>query len=142
MSEELKLLINIAAVVMAAGLLASALLLVVAIRQAKKIRVPDRAGFVPTLQGTPFIVVLGLDLLDLALDMLSAPIAWVILDHLGLKALRTVTVIEGLVPGTQLVPTLTICWIVARLMPDQLAYLVRQAAWSASEPDLKAQNST
>jgi len=138
MSEELKLLINIAAVVMAAGLMASALLLMVAIRQAKKIRVPARAGFVPTLQGTPFIVVLGLDLLDLGLDVLSVPISWVILDHLGLRALRTVTVIEGLLPGTQLVPTLTICWIGARLMPDQLAYLVREAEASASEPDLKA----
>jgi len=138
MSEELKLLINISAVVMAAGLMASALLLMVAIRQAKKIRVPARAGFVPTLQGTPFIVVLGLDLLDLGLDVLSVPISWVILDHLGLRALRTVTVIEGLLPGTQLVPTLTICWIGARLMPDQLAYLVREAEASASEPDLKA----
>jgi hypothetical protein len=34
------------------------------------------------------------------------------------------TVVESLLPGTQLIPTLTLSWIVARLMPDQLSRLV------------------
>jgi hypothetical protein len=70
------------------------------------------------------VVALGLDLLDLALDFLAAPLAWVILDQLGLKGLRGVTVVESLLPGTQLIPTLTLSWVIVRLMPDQLAHLV------------------
>jgi hypothetical protein len=125
MSEELRLLINVAAVVMVFSLAVGLLLLVIAVRQVKRIRVPRNAGFVATLQGTPFVVALGLDLLDLALDVFAAPLAWVILEYLGLKGLQTVTVIESLFPGTQLIPTLTLCWVAARLMPDQLSQLLR-----------------
>jgi len=132
MSEELRLLMNVAAVVMVISLAMALLLLVVAIRQVKKIRVPPNAGFVATLQGTPFVVVLGLDLLDLALDVFAAPLAWAILEYLGLKGLQTVTVIESLFPGTQLIPTLTLCWAAARLMPDQLGQLLREAEARAS----------
>lgn len=124
MSEEVKTFINVAAVVMGVSLAAAVLLLVLAIQQVKKIKVPPNASFVATLQGTPLIVVLGLDLLDLALDILAAPIAWVILDYLGLQALRGMTVVEGLIPGTQLIPTLTLSWIIARLMPDQLSRMI------------------
>jgi hypothetical protein len=127
MSEEVKLLLNIAAIVMAFGLAMAVLLLVIAVRQVKRIRVPPNAGFVATLQGTPFVVALGLDFLDLALDVFAAPLAWVILEYLGLKGLQTVTVIESLFPGTQLIPTLTLCWAAARLMPDQLSQLLRAA---------------
>jgi hypothetical protein len=132
MSEELRLLINVAAVIMVISLLAAVLLLMIAIRQVRKIRVPPNAGFVATLQGTPLVVVLGLDLLDLALDVFAAPLAWVILEYLGLKGLQTVTVIESLFPGTQLIPTLTLCWLAARLMPDRLSELVREVESGAS----------
>ena len=125
MSEELARLINVAVVLMACSLVAAALLLWIAVRQVKKIQVPPNAGFVATLQGTPLVVVLGLDLLDLALDFLAAPLAWVILDYLGLNGLRGVTLVESLFPGTQLIPTLTLSWVVARLMPDQLSQLIR-----------------
>jgi ABC-type amino acid transport system permease subunit len=126
-SEEIKTLINVAAVVMALSLITGGLLLALAIRQVKKIRVPANAGLVATLQGTPLLVVLGLDLLDLALDILAAPVSWVVLDYLGLRGLRTVTVIEALIPGTQLFPTLTVTWIASRLMPDRLSLLVQEA---------------
>ena len=132
MSEELRLLINVAAVIMVISLLAAVLLLAIAIRQVKKIRVPPDAGFVATLQGTPLVVVLGLDLLDLALDVFAAPLAWVILEYLGLKGLQTVTVIESLFPGTQLIPTLTLCWVAARLMPDRLSQVLREVESGAS----------
>jgi hypothetical protein len=128
MSEELKLFLNVAAVVVACSLAAAVLLIYLAVRQVKRIRVPPGAGFVATLQGTPLVLVLGLDFLDLALDILAAPLAWVILEYLGLKGLRTMTVVESLLPGTQLIPTLTLSWIVARLVPDQLARLVDERA--------------
>ena len=124
MSEELKLVINIAFAVMGCGLVFAVGFLLLAVRQVKKVRVPPNAGFVATLQGTPLVLVLGLDLLDLALDFFAAPIAWVILDYLGLKGLRGMTVVESLLPGTQLIPTLTLSWIVARLMSDELEQLI------------------
>jgi hypothetical protein len=127
MSEELKLFLNVAAVVVAFSLVTAAVLIYLAIRQVKRIRVPPGAGFVATLQGTPLVLVVGLDLLDLALDFLAAPLAWVILEYLGLKGLRGMTVVESLLPGTQLIPTLTLSWIVARLMPDQLSQLVGES---------------
>jgi len=61
-------------------------------------------------------VVVLIDLLDFALDFLAAPLAWVILDRLGLKALRGVSTVEALIPLTQVVPTMTLCWIGARLL--------------------------
>lgn len=124
MSEELKLFFNIAFAVMGCSLVFAIGFLLLAVRQVKKIRVPPNAGFVATLQGTPLVLALGLDLLDLALDFFAAPIAWVILDYLGLKGLRGMTVVESLLPGTQLIPTLTLSWIVARLIPDELEQLI------------------
>ena len=87
------------------------ILLTIAQRQASKINIPDNADFVTTLQNVPFYVVLGIDLLDLALDFLATPITWVFLDQMGLKALRNVSAIEAVIPGTQVIPTLTFAWI-------------------------------
>lgn len=80
----------------------------------KRIDLPENADFFMALRATPLSVVILLDLLDFGLDFLSAPVAWVLLNKLGLKPLRTITVIEGLLPGTHLLPTLTLCWIIAR----------------------------
>lgn len=100
------------------GLVLAALLLVFVLRQVKKIHVPAGANFAETLRHTPFAVVLLVDLLDLALDFLSVPFAWVILDRLGLKALRTVSVIGAAIPFTQPIPLMTICWLIARFLPN------------------------
>ncbi len=101
-----------------AGALALVLfiLLVVSVR---KIDVPPGAGFGETLLHTPLIVVLFLDVMDLALDFLGAPIAWVSLDRLGLKGLRAVAAVEALIPFTQVIPVMTISWIGARLLGFQ-----------------------
>ena len=64
---------------------------------------------------TPFLVVLFLDVLDLALDFLSAPIAWIVLDRLGLKGLRGFATVESFVPFTQMLPTMTVAWLGVRL---------------------------
>ncbi|MDX1614989.1 MAG: hypothetical protein R3300_11820 [Candidatus Promineifilaceae bacterium] len=102
------------AVALIGGLLAT-LALILAAHQLRKIEVPAGAGFAETLHYTPLTVVIAVDLLDLAFDFLAAPIAWVILDKLGLQSLRSVASIEALIPGTQLIPTLTLAWIAVRL---------------------------
>jgi hypothetical protein len=85
-----------------------------AFRQMRRIDVPADADFNTTLQLVPLIVVLGIDMLDFALDILAAPLAWLILDGMGLKALRNVSAVEALIPFTQPIPTLTLCWVLVR----------------------------
>ena len=85
----------------------------------RRINLPPDADTLTALRLTPLSVVVLLDLLDLSLDFLGAPVAWVILGRLGLGPLRGVTVIESLIPGTQLIPTMTIAWVLARwLRPE------------------------
>lgn len=91
-------------------------LLVVAARQIADIEVPPNADFFETLQLVPITVPLALDLLDFTFDIFSAPIAWVILELLGLQSLQMITVFEGIIPGTQIIPTMTIAWFVARML--------------------------
>lgn len=97
------------------GLLSALLLLGWVIWRVRRINLPDD-DLLSALLATPLVVVVLLDLLDLGLDFLSAPIAWPLLGHLGLKPLRGVTVIESLIPGTQLIPTMTLAWIAARIL--------------------------
>ena len=97
------------------GLLLVGLLFALAMRQVRNLDIPQDATFAETLYYTPFIVVIMVDILDLSLDFLAAPVAWVLLDRLGLKALRGVSVVETLIPGTQLIPTMTLAWIGVRL---------------------------
>ena len=97
------------------GLTIVALLFWLALRQVRHLNIPADATFAETLHVTPFVVVLMIDVLDLSLDFLAAPVAWVLLDRLGLKALRGVSLVESLIPGTQLIPTMTLAWIGVRL---------------------------
>ena len=108
--------VNYLLIGMGISLVLALLLFLIVIRQLKRIEVPPGAGFAETLLYTPFLVVVFIDLLDFGLDILAAPFAWVVLDRLGLKALRGVSTVEALVPFTQAIPTLTISWIGARLM--------------------------
>ncbi|WP_374687762.1 hypothetical protein [Promineifilum sp.] len=106
--------LTLLAVMGVAGVLAL-LLLAIIIVQVRRIHVPEGAGFAETLLYTPFLVVLFLDVLDLALDFLSAPIAWIVLDRLGLKGLRGVATVESFVPFTQVIPLMSLSWIGVRL---------------------------
>jgi hypothetical protein len=81
----------------------------------RRINLPPGADFFTALRMTPLSVVILLDLLDLGLDFLSAPISWVILGKLGLAPLRGVTMIESIIPGTQVLPTMTMAWVLARV---------------------------
>lgn len=90
------------------------------IRRLKRMDVPPNAGFGETLLYTPLLLVVFIDLLDFALDVLAAPFTWVILDRLGLKALRGFAAFEALLPFTQLIPTMTLAWFAARLFGSRL----------------------
>jgi hypothetical protein len=81
----------------------------------KRIQIPQNADFFTTMRATPLSVAILLDLLDFTFDIFSVPFAWILLGYLGLQPLRTVTTIEALIPGTQIIPALTIAWVIARL---------------------------
>jgi len=106
----------IAVIILASSLLLGLILATIAVSKLRKLDVPPNATFLETLLYTPLIVVVAVDLLDLAFDFLAAPISWTFLDRLGLKALRGVSTVEALIPGTQLIPTMTLCWIGSRIL--------------------------
>jgi hypothetical protein len=97
------------------ALVAGTLVLVWAFRSLRRVRVPPNADFFTTVRAVPLSLVVGLDLLDLALDSFSAPIIWFILNRYDLKALRNVGAIEALIPITGPIPTLTLAWLAARI---------------------------
>lgn len=97
-------------------LILALLMLGYVIWQVKRIRLPADADLLMTLRATPLSVVILLDLLDMSLDFLSAPFAWILLGYLGLEKLRGVAVIESLIPITQFIPTMTAAWILARVI--------------------------
>ena len=103
-------------ILIAVGIGVSLLLIGWVILRVRKIQLPDGAGLVTALRSTPLSVVILLDVLDFSLDFFAAPIAWPLLGYLGLSPLRGVTVLEGLIPGTQLLPTMTIAWLFVRLV--------------------------
>lgn len=109
----LKLLMTVAVI----ALILAGLVLALAFRTLRRVRhrVPPHADFFTTVRAVPLSLVVGLDLLDLALDVLSAPIIWMILSRYNLQALRNVATIEALIPISAPVPTLTLAWLAARI---------------------------
>lgn len=100
--------------IMALALILALTLLALTYRNLKRIQIPQDADFFTTLRHVPLTLVIILDLLDLALDFLSAPVGWLILSYFGLERLRMLTVVESLIPGTQFIPTLTGAWLLAK----------------------------
>jgi hypothetical protein len=119
---ELVDLLKIFAVIAVIALVLAAVVLTYAIRKLRRIRLPADADFFTAVRAVPLSLVIGLDLLDLALDVFSAPIMWVILNRTGLQALRNTAAIEALIPVTGPIPTLTIAWCAARLFNLGRAY--------------------
>lgn len=113
---DIRLLLSLVLVLIGGALALALLLLGWVIWRVRRVYLPANADLLTALRATPFVVVLLLDLLDFSLDFLSAPIAWVLLGRLGLAPLRGVAVLEELVPGTQLIPTMTAAWVAARLL--------------------------
>lgn len=116
--------LKILGIIMLFGLILAMLLMAWILYKIRKINLPAGADFFDALRATPLAVVVLLDLLDLSLDFFSAPISWVILGRLGLQPLRTVTVVESIIPGTSLLPLMTIAWVVARVWKNaRLPYI-------------------
>lgn len=109
--------LKLVAVVAVVALVLAAIVLALAFRALRKVRlrVPANADFFTTVRAVPLSLVVGLDLLDLGLDVFSAPIIWVILNRFGLQALRNVATVEALIPISGPIPTLTLAWLAARL---------------------------
>jgi hypothetical protein len=110
------------AVVAALSLVAAVILGAVLWRRLRRLRVSG-GGFWQTLREVPIGLVVLLDLLDLGLDVFSAPIIWFLLKRLNLTALREVATIEALIPISAPIPTMTICWLLARAKSDGRPWL-------------------
>lgn len=108
----------IAAGLIALGLLAAGALAAWVLTRVRRLRVPPEADFLAALRMTPLSVVILLDLLDFSLDIFAAPFAWALLSRLGLRPLRGVTLVEAVIPGTQLLPTMTLAWLLARVLGE------------------------
>ena len=100
---------------MAISFVVAMILFIFVIRRLRRMDIPPNAGFGETLLYTPLLLVVFIDLLDFALDVLAAPFTWIILDRLGLHALRNIAAFEALLPFTQVIPTMTLAWFAARL---------------------------
>ncbi len=131
-TDTLQTLGIIVVVWMGVSLALAALLFMLVIRKLRQIHVPPGAGFSETLHYTPLSVVLFIDLLDWGLDILAAPFSWLILDRLGLKALRGVSAVEALIPFTQPIPTMTLSWLAVRLFGADLDEATRRK-WIEAE---------
>ncbi len=81
----------------------------------RHIRLAPDADALDALRAAPLSVVVVLDLLDLALDIFSAPVSWVLLSRLGLLPLRGAAVIKDVIPFTGYIPAMTIGWIGVRV---------------------------
>jgi hypothetical protein len=108
------------------GVILLLLLLIWILWRVKRLKIPPGADFFTTLRFTPLSVVIFLDILDLTFDFLAAPFAWVLLSYLNLHALRAVTVIEAMIPGTQFLPTMTAAWLFARYASPDLLHQINQ----------------
>ncbi|HEV8632020.1 MAG TPA: hypothetical protein VGV61_17025 [Thermoanaerobaculia bacterium] len=99
-------------------------------RRLRRLRVSG-GGFWQTLREVPLSLVVFIDLLDLGLETFSAPIIWLLLRRLGLTALREVATIEALIPFTGPLPTMTLCWLLARVKAKDGRPLLGAAAAGA-----------
>lgn len=118
LDQALVQLLFVLALAMVLGLVAALLMLVLAIRKLRGVDLQSEAGLLSTLRQVPLALVVALDLLDFSLDVFAAPLNWFLLRHLKLQPLREMAVIEALLPGTQLLPLLTLGWFAARMFPE------------------------
>ena len=114
-AEQLRSIGLAAAGILAINLVLFTILITLAYRRLKHLDIPPDADLAQTLRLVPLFLVLAIDLLDLTLDFLAFPIVWVMLDRMGLTALRNVSAVEAVIPFTQPLPTLTLAWIGVRL---------------------------
>lgn len=116
MNDNLQTLGQVLLALLIIGVVLGTILIALVYRSLRRIKVPPDADFFTTIRAVPIGLVLGLDLLDMGLDVFATPIVWVILSRFKLQALRNVAAVEAIVPFTQPIPTLTIAWIAARVL--------------------------
>jgi hypothetical protein len=119
---ELRTLVTAVGIFVVVVLLLAAAALGWAWHRLRRIKLPPDPDLFTTLRALPLAFVVGLDLLDLGLDVLATPITWALLDRLKLRALRDVASFEALVPLTGPIPLLTILWLGARVLKLGQAY--------------------
>lgn len=110
------------------------------VRQIRRLRVPHDADYFTTMRYVPLSLVVLLDLLDFSLDIFSAPIAWLVLDRMGLPNLRNKATLEALIPITGVIPTFTISWFTARFLNLGDPYLLPSG--KHSYPPARVDNTT
>lgn len=113
---ELRTILEVMAVIALVALVLAAILLGLTVHRLRRIRVPKDADFFTAVRAVPLSLVVGLDLLDLGLDVFATPISWFILNRSGLQALRNVAAFEAMIPFTGPIPTMTLAWIAARAL--------------------------
>jgi hypothetical protein len=115
MSESLRNLLVIVIALMGASVFVALLGLITLARDIRRLRIPRDADYWTTMRHIPITLVVLLDLLDFGLDIFSAPIIWIALDRMGLPNLRNKATIEALIPMTNVIPTFTLSWFLARM---------------------------
>ncbi len=114
LSPGLRDFLVLLALVSFASLVAAGVMVALLWRRLRRLRTTGR-GFWQTLREVPLGLVVLLDLLDLGLDVFAAPVIWFLLRRLNLTALSEVATIEALIPISAPVPTMTLCWLAARV---------------------------
>lgn len=93
----------------------AAALLAFVYRRLHAMGVPDGADLFTTLRHVPIALPVALDLLDLAFDVFATPVVWIVLGRFRMQSLRNAAAAEAVLPFTQLLPTFTVLWVIARL---------------------------
>ncbi len=114
LQRDLPMLLTAIGVVILTALVVALVFLLWIVWRIKRINLPAGADFMMALRAMPLSVAVTLDLLDLSLDIFSAPIAWFLLDRLGLKPLRGIAVVKDLIPFDAVIPAMTIAWVLVR----------------------------
>ncbi len=113
---ELRTILEVMAVIALVALVLAAIVLGLTVRKLRRIRLPQDADFFTAIRAVPLSLVIGLDLLDLGLDVFATPITWFILNRSGLQALRNAAAFEAMIPFTGPIPTMTLAWLFARAL--------------------------
>ncbi|MBI5030443.1 MAG: hypothetical protein HZB51_07945 [Chloroflexi bacterium] len=115
LQRDLPTLLAVIGIVMLTALVLALVFLLWVAWRIKRINLPAGADFMTALRALPLRVAITLDLLDLGLDVFSAPVAWFLLDRLGLAPLRGVAAIKGLIPLNGMIPAMTVAWALVRV---------------------------
>ncbi len=114
LQRDLPTLLGIVGIVMLVALAIAIVFVIWIVWRIKRIDLPAGADLMMALRAMPLSVAITLDLLDLSLDIFSAPVAWFLLDRLGLKPLRGIAVVKDLIPFDAVIPAMTLAWVLVR----------------------------